>query len=92
MKKTKEQIEAQHTKFLKKHGYTGRKTKLPRPVYEKIDLSMLSNDIPTGVAAKPEPNKYSGKRNLLGIATMHKSNMVPVFSLEDAEAISKMRR
>jgi len=29
---------------------------------------------------------------LLGIATMHKSNMVPVFSEEDAEQISKMRR
>jgi len=29
---------------------------------------------------------------LLGIATMHKSNLVPVFSQEDAESISKMRR
>jgi len=29
---------------------------------------------------------------LLGIATLHKSNMVPVFSKEDAEQISKMRR
>tara|TARA_R110000868_G_scaffold38177_1_gene133945 strand:+ start:553 stop:714 length:162 start_codon:yes stop_codon:yes gene_type:complete len=53
---------------------------------------MLSNDIPTGIAAKPEPNKYSGKRRLLGIATLHKSNMVPVFSEEDAKSISSMRR
>jgi hypothetical protein len=29
---------------------------------------------------------------LIGIATMHKSNLVPVFSEEDAEAIAKMRR
>ncbi len=43
-------------------------------------------------SAKKEPNVYSGKRKLIGIATMHKSNMVPVFSEEDAEAISKMRR
>jgi len=35
---------------------------------------------------------YSGNRKLLGIATMHKSNMVPVFSEDDAEAIAKMRR
>ena len=34
---------------------------------------------------------YTGNR-LLGIATMHKSNSVPVFSQEEAEDISKMRR
>ena len=34
---------------------------------------------------------YTGTK-VLGIATMHKSNMVPVFSQEDAEAIAKMRR
>ena len=36
-------------------------------------------------------NTYTGSK-LLGIATMHKSNMVPVFSASDAEEISKMRR
>lgn len=43
-----------------------------------------------GCTKKPSPT-YTGK-NMLGVATMHKSNMVPVFSTEDAEAISKMRR
>lgn len=38
-----------------------------------------------------EVKVYTGS-NLLGIATMHKSNMVPVFRKEDAEAISQMRR
>lgn len=42
--------------------------------------------------AKKQPKVYSGKRKLLGIATLHKSNMVPVFSKDDAEEISKMRR
>jgi len=42
--------------------------------------------------SKRKENVYSGERKLLGVATMHKSNMVPVFSSEDAEAISKMRR
>ena len=42
--------------------------------------------------AKREPQVYNGKRKLLGIATMHKSNMVPVFSKDDAEDIAKMRR
>lgn len=39
---------------------------------------------------KPEM-RYTGDK-LLGIATMHKSNSVPVFKQEDAEDIAKMRR
>ena len=43
---------------------------------------------------KAEPKVYTGKRKLLGIATMHKSNMVPVFAdrPEDAIDIARMRR
>lgn len=44
------------------------------------------------VAAKKETRVYDGERKLLGIATMHKSSMVPVFSQEHAEDIAKMRR
>lgn len=41
---------------------------------------------------RKESRVYDGERHLIGIATLHKSNMVPVFSQADAEAISKMRR
>ena len=41
---------------------------------------------------KKEQMRYSGKRRLLGIATLHKSNLVPVFEKEDLQAIGKMRR
>tara|TARA_B100001123_G_C14884873_1_gene857442 strand:- start:282 stop:671 length:390 start_codon:yes stop_codon:yes gene_type:complete len=51
-----------------------------------------SDKIPVGVAVKPEPNIYSGKRKLLGIAAMHKSNLVPVFGEDDAKEIARMRR
>ena len=51
-----------------------------------------SDKIPVGTSAKKEPQQYSGKRKLLGIATMHKSNLVPVFDVEDAKDIAKMRR
>ena len=51
-----------------------------------------SDKIPVGTSAKKHPQKYSGKRKLLGIATMHKSNIVPVFDAEDAKDIAKMRR
>jgi len=44
-----------------------------------------------GVAALPPAKIYTGDR-VLGIATLHKSNGVPVFSQEDAKEISRMRR
>lgn len=44
-----------------------------------------------GVATKASPKVYTGT-NMLGIATMHKSNAVPVFNSEAAVEISKMRR
>ncbi len=51
-----------------------------------------SDKIPVGTSKKKEVQQYSGERKLLGIATMHKSNMVPVFDEEDAKDIAKMRR
>ena len=52
-----------------------------------------SNEIP-GYAPKKEVQTYSGERQLLGIATMHKSNMVPIFAdnKEEAKEIAQMRR
>lgn len=50
-------------------------------------------------ATKKEPMKYTGERRLIGIATMHKSNMVPIFADDDdatgkkqATEIATMRR
>jgi len=44
-----------------------------------------------GVAFAKAPNTYTGDK-LLGIATLHKSCLQPVFSRKDAEDISRMRR
>jgi len=44
-----------------------------------------------GVTFAKTPNTYTGDK-LIGIATMHKSNSVPVFSQEDAIEIARMRR
>ena len=41
---------------------------------------------------KKQTMRYSGKRRLLGIATLHKSNLVPVFEKEELKAIGHMRR
>lgn len=44
-----------------------------------------------GTATKSTPKVYTGTK-VMGIATMHKSNAVPVFNSEEAVEISKMRR
>ena len=50
-----------------------------------------SRDSGGGNATLPPPKVYTGTK-VLGIATMHKSNAVPVFSDEQAVDLSKMRR
>jgi len=50
-----------------------------------------SRDSGGGVGAKRESPKYTGG-NIIGIATLHKSNAIPVFSVQEAKDISAMRR
>ena len=51
----------------------------------------MSTEGMQSACARKEPQKYTGTL-IKGIATMHKSNAVPVFSNEEAQDISKMRR
>jgi hypothetical protein len=44
-----------------------------------------------GIASVKQIPKYTGTK-IIGIGTMHKSNAVPIFSDEEAQDISKMRR
>ena len=50
-----------------------------------------SMDSMAGSTPKKEPNVYTGTL-IKGIATMHKSNAVPVMNQKQAEEISKMGR
>lgn len=50
-----------------------------------------SRDTGLGTATVAPPKVYTGTK-VKGIATMHKSNAVPVFSDEEAVDISRMRR
>jgi hypothetical protein len=45
----------------------------------------------SGAVGSKEIPKYSGTK-IIGVATLHKSNAVPVFSDEEAVEISRMRR
>lgn len=65
--------------------------RLAIPEYRNTTAHIKSLDSGLGVATKKESPKYTGTL-IKGIATMHKSNAVPVLNQEDAEAISKMRR
>lgn len=44
-----------------------------------------------GIAAKAPPKVYTGDK-VLGIAVMHKSNMVPIFNDDAAVEVAQMRR
>lgn len=67
----------------------------PRPVYRRGYEESLA--IPSRVTATPisgtskDSMKYSGEV-VIGIATMHKSNAVPIISKEQAIESAKMRR
>jgi hypothetical protein len=55
------------------------------------ETQRLPSRVTPGGSTAPVHKVYTGDK-ILGIATMHKSNAVPVFSDEQAVDISKMRR
>ena len=87
--------QAEHEQWLVKIGVGKTKAQHNNkiPDYSSKDTVKLSNKV-AGHGSAKERNVYSGERQLLGIATMHKSNMVPIFAdkKEDAKDIASMRR
>jgi len=56
-----------------------------------VHYSSVQDTIASSVAARTEPLKYTGTL-VKGIATMHKSNAVPVIDDEQAKDLASMRR
>ena len=56
-----------------------------------LDYRSITSVVAVLDTFKKETQKYTGDK-VLGIATMHKSNAVPVFSDEQAVDVAKMRR
>ena len=99
--------QARHEEWLKSQGLDDKTlaSKLPKNkkgkrtgIYEIPDYTVeskvkLSNTV-AGHGPAKEQMVYSGERQLLGVATMHKSNLVPIFAdkKEDAKDIAQMRR
>ena len=104
--KTKKMLEAEakHDKWLRKMNAhpeqiaESKKKNAGVSIRSVPDYRSNGNGIPTsdvipgGSTAPQERLVYSGERRLLGVATMHKSNMVPVFDSKDAKDIARMRR
>lgn len=76
-----------------------RKRALTAEVWQPAPKSYRGSDQPkiaslpfTGGACTKAPEKVYTGTKVKGIGTMHKSNAVPIFSDEEAVAISTMRR
>ena len=98
------ELEADWKELLKRQGVEAENKKRARamkaePLVYKLETPVgrtNTHHIPSlntvgGVAVLAPPKVYTGTK-VKGIATMHKSNAVPVFSDEEAIDISKMRR
>lgn len=59
--------------------------------YRGSDQRVGSVPLSGGICAKPKDKKYTGTL-IKGIATMHKSNLVPIIDEQQAIEISRMRR
>lgn len=95
-KRQAEQLEESWNELVKKYGPTTKvssvkKTYKPNIPEYRTNKHYPSVDSGVGNATKAAPKVYTGTK-VKGIATMHKSNAVPVFSDEEAVEISKMRR
>lgn len=94
-----EKAKAEHDRWLRKRGVhpeqlKARKVQPRSTAWMDADRQsrqtyQTSNTVGNGFAV--QPNVYTGN-NLLGIAVMHKSNLVPVFNKENAAEIASMRR
>jgi hypothetical protein len=59
---------------------------------ENISVTKTSNpDSMMGLATKAKSKVYTGNA-IIGIAVMHKSNLVPIFNSEAAVEVAQMRR
>lgn len=78
-------------KLRRSRGKPAKQSPLHASTYRRESPAIPSGDTYDKFVAPRREMKYTGDK-LMGIATMHKSNMVPVFKQEDAEDISRMRR
>ena len=67
------------------------KNVVKRLIIEDQKPKHFSMVTPGGDTALPIVKIYTGL-NIIGIATMHKSNLIPIFNTEQAKEVASMRR
>lgn len=96
------ELEASWAELKKRHGIEEEERKRKRAMSQPaLDYKLSApagretqyhpSKVTPGGSTAPVHKVYTGDK-ILGIATMHKSNAVPVFSDEQAVDISRMRR
>jgi hypothetical protein len=68
-----------------------RGTPMPEYNVDRSHREKYPSQAEVGVSFKKEPNTYTGTL-IKGIATMHKSNAVPIINQEQAIEVATMRR
>ena len=96
------QAQADHDKWLRKMGVHPDQLKAKgktKPINKIPDYRSDRQSLPTsdkidGHCPQKQSQEYTGERKLLGVAVMHKSNLVPIFAdnKEEAKEIARMRR
>jgi len=84
-------LAAEWEEIMKKYPPLAVKRIVPEKKVEAQAVSRLPAKFDTGVAAKAAPKVYTGDK-IIGIATMHKSNAVPIFNDQAAKEVASMRR
>lgn len=80
-------------KFARSGSPTGRIVEPHRPAFQELPMTQRPRSLVTpGGSTEPTPTQIYTGNNLVGIAVMHKSNLVPVFSQEQAVDTAQMRR
>ena len=92
------QAQAAHDAWLRKMGVHPSQLKSKEkssgsriPNYSAKSSSVKTSDVVVAIAGRRKANEYSGDY-IVGLATMHKSNTVPVGKGNSAEDYAKMRR
>ena len=88
-----------HGEYKPKPRADSTKTSKNESTYRRITPDIPSGNESFAPCVKKESQQYTGERRLVGIAMMHKSNLVPVFADDDdkngskqATEIAQMRR
>ena len=99
--KRNREAQAKHEEWLQAQGLDTYTLKQKSKKFKGYEIPKYESDpkhpkcgdkIPVNGGNKREEMKYSGKRKLIGIGLMHKSNLVPIWDEEGAKEISTMRR